>query len=225
MLRTGRVGGEYTVEKQRILLECWHFFWKWNVVATFTHVASADNPADEPSRLKYEHEIRLRSEIFNALFLVSGPFDVDAMASFATCPRHPLTREKLPYVSRALDLDSRSINFFSVNWGQVLKTGERERVYVNPPFVMVGAVVSWLQQTKARGVCLVPHTAVPWPLWKHQLVRHASRCWKLPFPHSERRTPAGLEVCGGNIGDLYAYSFDFEAVRVGSLAEVEELPL
>ena len=44
-LRSGKIGGEFTVHKQQLLLEFRHYLHKWNARANVIYVKSAENPA------------------------------------------------------------------------------------------------------------------------------------------------------------------------------------
>ena len=224
LLKTGRVGGAYTLQKQQILMEVWHYFWKWNVIPRFQHVASADNPADGPSRLRYRNEVRLRRSVFNMLWRDCGPFDVDCMASAGNVMCHPDTGAPLPFVSRSLDVGNRSVNVFATHWGQSGSDGTREQVYCNPPFVMTASVVSWMQQCRAAGVLVVEAVAEPYPAWAAILDEYSTRAWRLPDSSCERRTAHGFV---GLVRErpLRAYEFDFGLAPFGDLGRCEILTL
>ena len=226
ILVTGVVRGEYTVEKLKLAHRVWDYVERWGSILMPHYVPSAENPADEPSRLKYEGEIRLKPEIFDALWAVSGPYDVDGMASQANRVVAP-GGAPLPYMSKGLDSGSRGINFFSGAYGRD-ENGLRERVYVNPPFVMTRAVVRWLKANRAAGVAVVRAEKAPKPAWQVDLEVHSDRVWRLASPNSEGRRPGSEE--GGvweplqNGPELTAYAFDYEKLPRGEAAAVEWLP-
>ena len=221
LLSTGRVGGVHTAEKTELMWYVDHFMAKWNCHATFQYVHTLLNPADEGSRLLYKGEVRLLSAVFLALWRACGPFDVDGFASLATRQTGP-DGSALPYVSRTYDPESRSINFLAQDWGRD-SAGRRERLYLNPPFVMGRSAVRWAAHHRAHGVVVVPVLAPPLPAWRELLSRHTTRCWLLPTPHSEKRQPEGFVVqpC---LPPVMACEFDFAVERL-TAAEVEELPV
>ena len=207
LLRTGKVGGVHTVQKVQLMLEAHHFIESWNCTGHFYHIASALNPADEDSRKLYPGEIRLDRQLFLRLWEQSGPFDVDCFASEATqqhCPRG----DPVPYISRTNDAASRAINFFAQHWDRT--PPERERLYLNPPFVLAPAVVRVLRRGRAHGVILVPAAPHPLPAWMLLLTRYSARQWILPPPHSTARRPEGFVPLDSEVG-LRAYDFDFAA--------------
>ena len=227
ILATGVVRGEYSVDKLKLAMRVWEFVEKWNSVLVVHYVRSADNPADAPSRRRYEGEVRLRPAIFNLLWAVSGPYDLDGMASQANRMEMP-TGRPLAYMSKGLDAGSRGTNFFSGQYGRDSDTGERERVWVNPPFVMIRAVVRWLKDCRAGGVLVTRAGPHPKPAWQIDLELHSDRVWLIPSPNSEGRRPGSLD--GGawealrQETELTAYSFDYEKTPRSEAAEPASLP-
>ena len=207
LLRTGKVGGVHTVQKVQLMLEAHHFIESWNCTGHFYHIASALNPADEDSRKLCPGEIRLCRQLFLRLWEQSGPFDVDCFASEATqqhCPRG----DPVPHISRTYDAASRAINFFAQHWDRT--PSERERLCLNPPFVLAPAVVRVLRRGRAHGVILVPAAPHPLPAWMLLLTRYSVRQWILPPPHGTARRPEGFVPLDSEVG-LRAYDFDFAA--------------
>ena len=207
LLQTGRVRGEYTVEKQQLLLEFQHYMWKWNTRERVYYVNTLVNPADEPSRQGFKGETRLMSSVFRSLWAAAGGFDLDAMASCANRQSDP-TGRPLPFISFGPDPESRSMNFFGKDHGRS-PNGHRERLYVNPPFVMQRAVIQWSKRCRAEGVVLVKNYPTPWPAWRVELSRHTTRGWLLRAPHSEVRTSDGFVPLSVGV-ELMACEFDFE---------------
>ena len=177
----------------RVLRRRRFFVEKWNSALVVHYVRSADNPANEPSRRKYEGEVRLRPALFDLLWAASGPHDVDVMASQANRMETP-TGRPLPHVSKGLDAGSRGTNFSSGQHGRDSDTGCRERVWVNPPFVMIRAVVRWLKDCRAEGVLVTRTGPNPKPAWQIDLELHSDRVWVIPTPNSEGRRPGSLDL-------------------------------
>ena len=221
LLQTGRVRGEYTVEKQQLLLEFQHYMWKWNTRERVYYVNTLVNPADEPSRQGFKGETRLMSSVFRSLWATAGGFDLDAMASCANRQSDP-TGQPLPFISLGPDPESRSMNFFGKDHGRGLD-GHRERLYVNPPFVMQRSVIQWLKRCRAAGVVLVKNYAPPWPAWLVELSRYTTRSWVLRAPHSEVRTGDGFVPLSAGV-ELLACEFDFELPSRIAPVAVGELP-
>ena len=234
-LRSGKIGGEYTVEKQQLLLEFRHYLHKWNARANIIYVKSAENPADAPSRGQsgagaagamqgarpFAGEIRLLNSVFNTLWAEAGPFDVDAMASAANRQAVP-GGAALPFISLGPDPESRSLNFFATRHGRNAR-GERERLYVNPPFVLQRAAVQWLKECRSAGLMIIKSHAQPWPPWRVELARHTTRRWLVPVPHSEGRRPEGMVRLDSGPA-LEACEFDFEVVPAVIAVTARELP-
>ena len=227
ILLTGVVRGEYSVDKLKLAMRVWGFIEKWNSILVVHYVRSADNPADAPSRRKHEGEVRLRPAMFNLLWAVCGPFDLDGMASQANRMETP-TGRPLPCLSKGLDAGSRGTNFFSGQHGRDPATGERERVWVNPPFVMIRAAVRWLKDCRAGGVLVTRTGPNPKPAWQIDLELHSDRVWVIPSPNSEGRRPGSLE--GGaweplrQESELTACAFDYEKSPRSEAAEPALLP-
>ena len=234
-LRSGKIGGEFTVHKQQPLLEFRHHLHKWNAWANIFYVKSAENPADAPSRGQsgagaagvmqgarpFAGEVRLLNGVFDALWEEAGPFDVDAMASAANRQAVP-SGTALPFTSLGPDPESRSINFFATRHGRNAH-GERERLCVNPPFVLQRAAVQWLKECRSAGLTVIKSHAQPWPPWRVELARHATRRWLVPVPHSEGRRPEGMvRLESGPASE--ACEFDFEFVPAVIAVTARELP-
>ena len=234
-LRSGKIGGEFTVHKQQPLLEFRHHLHKWNARANIFYVKSAENPADAPSRGQsgagatgvmqgarpFAGEVRLLNGVFDALWEEAGPFDVDAMASAANRQAVP-SGTALPFTSLGPDPESRSINFFATRHGRNAH-GERERLCVNPPFVLQRAAVQWLKECRSAGLTVIKSHAQPWPPWRVGLARHATRRWLVPVPHSEGRRPEGMvRLESGPASE--ACEFDFEIVPAVIAVTARELP-
>ena len=219
LLRSGKVGGVYTVQKVQLMLEVHHFLDSWNCTGHFHHIASALNPADDDSRKLYSGEICLHRRLFLGLWERCGPFDVDCFASEATRQYRP-DGTPLPYISRTYDVASRAINFFSQSWDRT--PADRERLYLNPPFVLTPVVIRVLCQSRAHGVILTQELPHPLPAWCLLLERHTVRRWRLPPPHSKARRPEGFVTLDSSVG-LLAYEFDFAADLNPSLRDAEVL--
>ena len=97
------------------------------------------------------------------------------------------------------------MNFFGKDHGRGLD-GHRERLCVNPPFVMQRSV---LKRCRAEGVVLVKNYEPPWPAWLVELSRYTTRSWVLRSPHSEVRTGDGFVPLSVGVEPL-ACEFDFE---------------
>ena len=233
-LRSGKISGEFTVEKQQLLLEFRHYLHKWNARANVYYVKSAENPADAPSRGQsgagaagtaqgarpFAGEIRLLAGVFGALWREAGPFDVDAMASAANRQVVP-DGDALPFISLGPDPESRSMNFFATRHGRD-SHGVRERLCVNPPFVLQRAVVQWLKQCRGAGLLVIRNCAQPWPPWRVELARYTTRRWAVSVPHSEARRAEGMIRLESGPA-LEACEFDFEIVPAEISVAVKEL--
>lgn len=134
------------------------------------YVASADNPADLPSRQYDTGDYRLHPALF--AYLWSHPqfgarygnrgFTMDWMASHRNAQRHPVTGDRLPFYSRYHDVGAAGVDMFAQDlrsYGPILCNG-----YINPPWVLLPAVLAYLRESHAVGTIIVPEL-VPLPLW------------------------------------------------------------
>jgi hypothetical protein len=168
-MQGGAIGGLYSLAKRVIALSLLSLFDQWNTLATFAHVPTAENRADEPSRAVLWRSLRLRPSEFHRLWALWGPFDLDAMSSCACEQRGP-AGETIPYLSRSLDPRSSGVGVFTHDVSRRIGTDEgscspRCVVYVNPPFVMLPSVIRHLQGCGAVGVLVLPVFTEPVPSW------------------------------------------------------------
>lgn len=135
----------------RAQLELFDFQRLRNALLQGYHIPGAQNAGpDGISRAPYSHEESLSPALFSLLERRFGPFSLDAMASAANsrCRR---------YVSRFRSPSSVGADVFS------FPVGAEPAVYCFPPFPLIGAVVSYFAEQRARGVLVLPcdHSA-PW---------------------------------------------------------------
>ena len=114
------------------------------------------------------------------------------------------------------------MNFFGKDHGRG-PDGHRERLHVNPPFVMQRSVIQWLKRCRAGGLVLVKNYEPPWPAWLVELSRCTSRSWVLRSPHSEVRTGDGFVPLSVGV-ELLACEFDFELPTRTMPVAAGELP-
>jgi hypothetical protein len=121
------------------------------------YIRSELNPADEFSRLTDRDAWRLRP---------STDLTLDAFACHQTkiCTR---------YASRLFDRHALGFDGLALDWRQ-------EVVWINPPWCLLGDIISKLQQEKPAAVLIVPH----WPtqVWWPQLLRLGGSHFELPPP-------------------------------------------
>lgn len=139
-------------------------------LADVDYVPSKENPADAPSRTIDTGDHRLNPRLFQLLnnhpsFGCSWPFigfTADWMASGRNAQRYPNTDHPLPFFSRFFEPGSAGCDFFA----QLLNTacGVPQNGYINPPWVLIPAVISYLREAEARGTIIVPEMH-PAPAW------------------------------------------------------------
>jgi hypothetical protein len=133
-------------------------------------VASKDNPADAPSRVRDNGDYRLNPRLFMLLWhhpwfgsrLSFSGFSIDWMASHRNAQSLPMTSEALPFFSRFHDLNSTGVDFFAQPLRYLF--GRLANGYINPPWVLIPAVLAYLRESGAIGTIILPELH-PLPLW------------------------------------------------------------
>ena len=135
------------------------------------YIRSELNPADEFSRLTDRDAWRLRASTHRMLShkarrLLGADFTLDAFACHQTkiCPR---------YASRLFDRHALGFDGLALDWRQ-------EVVWINPPWCLLGDIITKLHQERPAAVLLVPH----WPtqIWWPQLLQLGGYHLDLPPP-------------------------------------------
>ncbi len=135
------------------------------------YIRSELNPADEFSRLTDRDAWRLRPSTHRMLRhkarrALGTDLTLDAFACHQTkiCTR---------YASRLFDRHALGFDGLALDWRQ-------EVVWINPPWCLLGDIISKLQQEKPAAVLIVPH----WPtqVWWPQLLRLGGSHFELPPP-------------------------------------------
>jgi hypothetical protein len=219
IMRGGAIGGLYSLAKRAIALSLMSVFDQWNTLATFDHVRSADNGADEPSRGLLWRSLRLQPSEFHRLWRLWGPFDLDAMSSVA-CEQYGPLGEIIPYLSRSLDPRASGIGVFAHDVSKLINLngttesdpGQRCRVYVNPPFVMLPAVLRHLQDCGAAGVLVLPAYPEPVPSWLSRAQRS--------FLAVHAVSPHSVQIRGRNGWEEFHSSPPLVAVRFDFLKSI-----
>ena len=130
---------------------------------TAVHIAGKENPADYESRLDTKGlEWKLDSAVFNKLYNVAGPFDVDLFASRIS--------HQLPYyVSWKNDPGSSECDAMEISWSKF------DKIYAFPPFSMLPVVLQKMEQEEIdEMVVILPlwTTQSWWPVVMKSLVDH-----------------------------------------------------
>ena len=167
----------------RVLIECWQrqysrshdmltalkeLFWttvKLNVALTLNYVPSKDNPADGPSRRLSPLDCSLSPRIWRIVQRAFGgpgghTCDLMAHASNAQCD---FQGHVLPYFAPIQTPTASAVNLFAQN----LSAGHDSmflRCYVFPPFPLIGPVLHFLREQRARCTIVVPDR-YPRPYW------------------------------------------------------------
>ena len=182
------------------------------------YVASAENPADAPSRFGIDrHDHRLSADLFHSLDEAWGwgvtpsfaGFSLDAMASTGNVQKHRSGKE-LPFYSRFEDEGSLGVNAFAQNLAKD-QSGSPRNVYINPPFVLMLQTLALLREQQARATIIVPewHGAAWWPLAVGQCVRMRLLAEAGSTSVFFRRTSSGLVSTGQVPFRTWAFLFDF----------------
>ncbi|KAK3753769.1 hypothetical protein QZH41_003888 [Actinostola sp. cb2023] len=166
-----------------VLLNCWKrqysrthdmlealkdLFWTTadlNVAISLQYVKSADNPADAPSRRLSPLDCALAPRLWSTVQqMFGGPkghtCDLMALDSNAQCDHNG---DPLPHIAPAPTPKAMGVNVFAhhISWveGSVF-----ENCYVFPPFQLIGPVLKFLREQKARCTIVVPDR-YPRPYW------------------------------------------------------------
>jgi len=111
--------------------------------------------ADALSRAADTSDCRLNKGVFQRLWHVFGPFEVDRFASANSVQRHPLTGQPLPYDSLFADSKCQGVDGLSADWRGVAN-------YAFPPVSLVGAVLRLVQEQGAVALIILPHWPAQW---------------------------------------------------------------
>ena len=111
--------------------------------------------ADFYSKLIDSGDWKLNPSVFSMLLLRWGPFDVDLFASF---DNHQVDK----YYSLYFTPTCTGVDAFNFQWGRAC--------FCNPPFGIMGRVLSHAMQCRARMCLICPFT--PTALWWHHLTQN-----------------------------------------------------
>jgi hypothetical protein len=149
---------------------------KWRARFRFYHVPTKENEADWPSRDHCNASFRLARVVFNQLWRLYGPFDLDLMSSL-----DPDTKKILPYFSRGPDPQSSGLNALA----QELTPGSN--IYCYPPLAMINLVVKLCKRDHVRGVIVIPVVIEPSPVWFGAFARCVTSVLDLPEGCTQER--------------------------------------
>jgi hypothetical protein len=132
---------------------------EYNMDVKLKYVPSADNLADKPSREITMGDTALGEVAWGRVEQLFGPHSVDGMALD--------NNTKLPrFFSPHATTGSAGVDFFA----QDIK---RERnIYVFPPFVMIGPLLSFLRQLRVASTVVLPEVS-PRPAWWPMVVANS----------------------------------------------------
>ena len=146
----------------RVLRELFLFCVDLNVDLRLHWVSTSANPADAPSRVLSRGDARLSDSLRVALWEHFGPFSWDLMALPSNA--FEVSGQALPFFSPFPVPGSAGVDVFS----QPLPEGV---LYAYPPFVMIPALIGFLEECgDARVVLVLPFDASsPAPAWFSRL--------------------------------------------------------
>ena len=129
------------------------------------HVKSAVSPADAPSRRLSVVDSSLAPRIWSTVQRVFGgpgghTCDLMALDSNAQRDNNGIP---LPHITPVPTPQANVVNFFTQDIARV-KGSVFESCYVFPPFLLIGPVLKFLREQKARCTIVVPDR-YPWPYW------------------------------------------------------------
>lgn len=150
-------------ETHALLVKLFELQVEYEFLLSLKRVPSAANVvADAISRPSREGVIRLKPDVFRALWDTMGPFTIDLMASDASTQRVPGSGASLSFFSR-YDCDgSNGVDVFAQDVSLQPGSGDRAFGYCFPPPVMAGHIVQHLAECNAHAVIVVPGTKAYW---------------------------------------------------------------
>ena len=115
--------------------------------------------ADALSRWQDDMDCQLLPGLFDQLWQLCGPFDVDRFATSSNAQRHPDTGHPLPFCSRFLEPSSMGMDALAADWRGCTN-------YAFPPPTIMDRVVSLIQRQQARTLLVAPEwpSAIWWPI-------------------------------------------------------------
>lgn len=170
--------------------------WSWGCTYDVSHVPSALNEADAPSRSSRFAGVRLRPGIWAELH-AEHRFTLDGMSSLAT------RQGSIPYVAVGPDPGTDRVDLFA-------QDVRGERMWVYPPFVLAPALSRWLPRSGCSGVVLLPRPMRFEPAWfsRFRALPGVAPLGELADGYAEVRGPKGWEVYV-RAQPCLLYSFDF----------------
>lgn len=157
VLRAWQKQGSRDVQLARLLKSIFELVAEHNVDLVLQYLPSKDNPADKPSRSISWAEAKLSEGSWKEVERTFGPHTVDLMATDANAMKQGgvSLRHFTPYPMP----QSAGVNVFA-------QSLEREEVpYCYPPFCMLDAVLSYLEQSGAKCCTVVIPDMQPRPVW------------------------------------------------------------
>ena len=154
-----KMGGIQFPKLNRITREIWQWCERRGIWLYASYIKSADNVADEPSRVKnIDTEWELADYAFQNIIKIFGSAEVDLFAS-----RSNTKYDK--YCSRDVDPDCYRIDAFTLSWHKL-------KFYAFPPFAIILKVLRKIVEDKAVGLMVVPNwpSQVWFPLFKKLIV-------------------------------------------------------
>ena len=149
MAYINKFGGTVSPELNQLTKELWLWCLERNISLQATHLAGILNcTADEESRvMKDRTDWMLCPRVFSRICQLTGPLQVDLFAS-------RLTNQLSSYASWRPDPEAVATDAFSLDWTQF-------QGYANPPWNLVGRVLSHVRNQRADVVLVAP-------VWKSQ---------------------------------------------------------
>ncbi|KAI8480228.1 hypothetical protein Bbelb_420270 [Branchiostoma belcheri] len=161
--------GGKSLQLSRAVRRLWETVVSLNVDLKLVFTPSRDNEADAPSRLIRASDVMLHRKVFQRIDAELGGdsgFDTDLMA-LPSNVQSARDGKKLRFFSPFPTPDSEGVNVFAQDL-----TGRN--CYAFPPFGLIGALVNFVMQQKARVVMVVPDRFPKgywWPIVEKEAVQ------------------------------------------------------
>jgi hypothetical protein len=185
LVNTGRIGGVSTLEKIVLAKALFASACRLGVRLRCTHIPTALNLADVPSRAAEHADLRLVAALY-ARLRRRCPADPE-IDWFASRAAHHCRA----YVSRYPDRAALGDDAFSFRWDRDPRTGRAAVGYWAAPYPLARQVCEKLLRDRAVGLVVLPLVSAPLPSWRARLERRVRWREVLPVHYAEVRRSGG----------------------------------
>ncbi|MES9881504.1 MAG: reverse transcriptase domain-containing protein [Sedimenticola sp.] len=188
-----------------IMKDLFQFTYKHNLDLHLKYIASADNPADKPSRSISLADCMLHTSTWLQIQDMFGPHSIDIMATDTNAMNSHLGTP-LRHFTPAPSPGTSGVNVFAQ------RISNEDNPYVFPPFNLITPLIRLLQEQSVQACTLVAPVMTPKPVWWPLLQSHSSASVKIG-----RRGETGVILIPtkrGYIPDKVGLKYDLQAFRV-----------